>query len=139
MKDLRPYLDEYGFSEGRVVKNHWMDSEYVEMNCLGGTNYVNSSVITWRDEQLDWVKDFYLEHQEVIDFKYGDLDTFLFQALRKKLRYHPEYIAYSFNAKGVADLDYSIAMFNTSQGRGLELHEVDGPMRDLWVSYDVVD
>jgi hypothetical protein len=139
LKDLKPYFDEYGFSEGRFVKNHWMDHDYVEMNCLEGTNYVNSSIVTWKDDQLDWIRKFYLENREVVEFKYGDLDTFLFQALRKNLRYHPDHLAYSFNARRVAGRDYSVALFNTSQGRGLELHEVSGPMKELWVSYDVVD
>ena len=137
LRSLDSYLQEYGFSEGRFIKNHWMDEDYVEMNSDRGTNYVNSSVISWRDDQLDWVREFYLANRDVIEFKYRDLDTFLFQALRKKLKYHPHDLAYSFNA--VADRrDYAVVMFNTSQGRGVELHDAPDWIQRAWVGNESI-
>ncbi|CAB5221228.1 hypothetical protein UFOVP247_113 [uncultured Caudovirales phage] len=145
LKDITTYLDEYDFDEPRFVKNHWQNIDYAETHILEGMNYVNSSMITWKDDQLKFILDFYREHKEIIEFKYEDLDTFLFHALRKKLKFHPEGMVGSYAVErykraidGYRDYDYSVMMFNTSHGKGIELEDVDGEYRDLWVSYDMV-
>lgn len=137
LKGVDDYLEDYAFSEGRFVQNHWMNLDFAEVMKNFRTNYVNSSVVTWRDDQLQWIKKFYRDNRSVVEFCYGDLDTFLFQCLWRELKFHPKSLAYSYNSSGpVENLDYSIALFNTSQGRGVELHEVKGPLRELWTRYD---
>lgn len=139
LKDLSVYFKEYQFSEPRFIKNHWMHMDYVELSILDGTNYINSSIVTWKDDQLKYVLDFYNEHRDIIEFKYRDLDTFLFQTIRRTINFHPNDLVYSYNASEYEDHDYSAVMFNTSHGRGIELDRVTGPMKILWTGYDMVN
>jgi len=139
--DITSYLDDYGFFEPRFAVSsrvNGVDIPYVKMAPVffqHGMCYVNSSFVTWKDDQLKWIPEFYLRNKEIIDYKYKDLDTFLFHTVLKKMRFHPTDVIYSYNhEKGW--LDVPIVMFNTSHGRGVELH--DGPTwaQDLWKSYD---
>lgn len=135
LKDLYPYLKEYDFVEPRFTVNDQPDIDYksfADIHSQYGPNYVNSSFITWKEDQLVWLLEFYLEHQELINYMYEDLDTFLFHAVKKKLRYHPNEIIYSFNAYWKR-LDRSIVFFNTSHGRGVELHEAPEWAQRIWV------
>lgn len=139
-KDLYPYLFEYGFKEGRFLINDWADILYCEVEAKMGGCYINSSFVTWKDNQLKYVLDFYLKHKKTIEFKYEDLDTFLFQTMRKVLYYHPHKtaISYNFNNKYDEIKDIPIIMFNTSHGKnsGLELHQTKDWTAKLWRHYD---
>lgn len=139
-KDLYPYFKTYGFSEGRFIQNEWNHIEQSAIATRMGTCCLNSSFITWKDDQLKYVLDFFIEHQKIIEFKYGDLDTFLYQALRKKLNYHPPKMVMSYNyASENTNLDeYPILIFNTSHGKntGCELHQAADWVVKLWRQYD---
>ena len=139
-KDLYPYLANYNFKEGRFIINDWADPHYCEVEAKMGACYINSSFVTWKDTQLKYVLDFYLKYKKVIDFKYDDLDTFLFQAMRKRLHYHPYRTAMSYNFNNDYDEinDIPILMFNTSHAKnsGVELHQAQGWAAELWRKYD---
>ena len=139
-KDLYPYLVEYRFAEGRFLLNDWADPLYCEVEAKMGGCYINSSFVTWKDSQLKYVLDFYLKHKKTIEFKYDDLDTFLFQGMRKQLHYHPEKMAISYNFNSNYDeiKDIPILMFNTSHGKnsGIELHQAKDWTAELWRRYD---
>lgn len=140
-KNFYPYFEQYQFTEGRFLKNgDWCDVEYSELAARTGTCYINSSFVTWKDDQLKCVLDFYKEHKDIIEFKYEDLDTFLFQALRKNLHYHPYSAAMSYNYNSYREdiKDYLILLFNTSHGKhtGVELHSAADWVIDLWKKYD---
>lgn len=140
IKDLYPYLENYNFSEGRFLINDWEDLHYCEVEAKVGTCYINSSFVTWKEDQLKYVLDFYLKHKKVIDFKYEDLDTFLFQAMRKQIKYHPPRTAISYNVNKNFDEinDIPIIMFNTSHAKnsGTELHQAKDWPAKLWRRYD---
>lgn len=138
--DLATYFNEYAFHEPRfsISARVDLDHDYVDMApffALYGMCYVNSSFVTWKGEQLKWMIDFYLENKKIIDYKYKDLDTFLFHTLRRSMKFHPRSMVYSYNHEPYRK-DVPVVMFNTSHGRGVELH--DGPewAVDLWKSYD---
>ena len=143
INDLNIYLSNYDFTEGRFIKNYWNGIEYGEIFGKFGRNWINSSFVTWKQDQLLFIKDFYEENKKVIEFKYGDLDLFLFQCLRDKIKYHPKKIVYSYDGGAdEGDLhhykfreEYSIVLFNTSHGRGTELHNATGWVKDLWCKY----
>lgn len=139
--DITAYLDEYDFVEPRFAVSsrvHGIDVPYVKVAPIffqQGMCYVNSSFVTWKGDQLKWMPEFYLKNKAIIDYKYKDLDTFLFHTVLKKMFFHPQNMIYSFNhEKG--RLDVPIVMFNTSHGRGVELHEAPTWARDLWESFD---
>jgi hypothetical protein len=140
INDLNIYLSNYNFIEGRFIKNYWNGIELGKILSKYGRNWINSSFVTWKEDQLIYILDFYKKHKEVIEFKYGDLDFFLFQAIRDKLNYHPEKIIYSY-VDGADENDreqyvyrdnYSIVLFNTSHGRGVELHETTDWSKHIW-------
>ena len=140
--DLTAYFDEYHFEEPRfsISARPHTDVDYVKIAPVFkdyGTCYVNSSFVTWDGDQLKWLPEFYLKNKTIIDYKYKDLDTFLFHTVLRRLKFHPRSMIYSFNhEKGW--LDSPIVMFNTSHGRGVELHEGPTWARDLWESFDSV-
>ena len=143
INDLNIYLSKYNFTEGRFIKNYWNGIEYGEIFGKFGRNWINSSFVTWKQDQLLFIKDFYEENKKVIEFKYGDLDLFLFQCLRDKIKYHPKKIVYSYDDGADEDdlhhykfrEEYSILLFNTSHGRGTELHNATGWVKDLWCKH----
>jgi hypothetical protein len=142
--NLKRYLDEYDFCEPRFIQNYWNGIEYGNMLAKHGRNWVNSSFVTWKDDQLIYIKRFYEEHKDVIEYKFGDLDFWLFQLLRDRLHYHPEKIVYSYR-DGATEQDYgqyklredhSVVLFNTSHGYGTELHETVDWSQRLWTQFD---
>jgi len=138
LDSLTEYLDEYDFSEPRFTLSHKPNQNYplfADLFFQSGPNYVNSSFVTWRDGQLDWLREFFMENREIIEYKYLDLDTAIFQTCRKKLRFHPQSIIYSYNAYR-EKLNSKITYFNTSHGRGQELHEGPQWATDLWRGHD---
>jgi hypothetical protein len=136
LKDLSTYLT---FDEPRFIKNLWDDIVAGELLHKFGHCWINSSFVTWENDQLLFVKEFYQKNKEVIEFKYGDLDLFLFHGLRNKLNYHPENIVYSYvNNDPPYEYrpDHYIVLFNTSHGKGTELHEAGGWVDRLWKKFD---
>lgn len=141
-KDLYPYLKDYNFCEGRFIRNGWTSKEGSELAALLGACYINSSFITWKGDQLKYVLDFYNKHKKIIEFKYDDIDTFLFQCLRKKICFHPTELVSSYNAsQNYDDLkDFSLILFNTSHAHGteyaFELHQAKDWAIKLWKQFD---
>jgi len=144
INDLYPYLSSYNFTEGRFIKNYWNGIDYGEIFGKFGRNWLNSSFVTWKEDQLLFIKEFYELNKKAIEFKYGDLDLFLFQSLKDALNYHPKKIVYSYEDGADEDdlehrklrKEYSLVLFNTSHGRGTELHNADSWVKDMWCRYD---
>lgn len=141
LKDLKPYFDEYQFKEGRFIKNYWESIEGCRHQTFFGACWLNSSFVTWDGDQLDHVYQFYVDHKEAIEWKYQDLDWFLWNTILDDLNFHPPKIvyAYSFGAYHPDDMekykfrdDYLMAIFNTSHGEGVELDEADGWVKEYW-------
>lgn len=141
LNDLKPYFDQYNFTEGRFIKNYWEDIEGCLHLTFFGSCWLNSSFVTWNGDQLDHVYQFYIDNKDRIEWKYGDLDWFLWCTLLDKLYFHPPKTcyAYSFGAHYPDDMekykkrdDYLMTIFNTSHGEGKELHEADGWVAELW-------
>lgn len=144
INDLNIYLSKYNFTEGRFIKNYWNGIDYGEIFSKFGRNWLNSSFVTWKEDQLLFIKEFYELNKKAVEFKYGDLDLFLFQSLKDVLNYHPKKIVYSYEDGADEDdiehsklrKEYSIVLFNTSHGRGTELHNADSWVKDIWCKYD---
>lgn len=141
INDFKPYFDKYKFKEGRFIKNYWEDIEGCRHLAFFGACWLNSSFVTWNGDQLDFIYQFYEDNKDIIEWKYGDLDWFLWCALLDKLNFHPPKTcyAYSFGAHYPDDMekyikrdDYLMTIFNTSHGEGIELHEADGWAAELW-------
>ena len=138
--DITSYFKEYNFIEPRfsICARPHTDIDYMKAAPIFrdfGTCYVNSSFVTWTGDQLKWMIDFYMNNKKIIDYKYKDLDTFLFHTVLKEMKFHPRNMIYSFNHEKTR-LDSPIVMFNTSHGRGVELHEGPTWAKELWESYD---
>lgn len=144
INDLNIYLSEYNFSEGRFIKNYWNGIVFGEIFGKFGRNWFNSSFVTWKEDQLLFIKEFYELNKKAIEFKYEDLDLFLFQCLRDDIKYHPKNIIYSYDDGADENdtqrhkfrNDYSIVLFNTSHGRGTELHDASDWAKKIWHRYD---
>jgi hypothetical protein len=143
LKDFTDYLNEYAFIEPRFIKNHWADPDQCDAYFHKGACDINSSFITWKDDQLEPLYKFYIDNMKKINFLFSSFDKSLFGIFRDKLKYHPKNIvyAYNFGADHKDDMkpevlrnDYYFCLFNTSHGVGKELHEVDGWARSMWES-----
>jgi hypothetical protein len=141
LKDLKPYFEQYQFSEGRMIKNFWDEIEGGQHLSFFGSCWVNSSFVTWKEDQLDYLYQYFIDHKDIIEWKYEDLDFFLFNTIPHQIKYHPEKIvyAYNFGAYYPDDMekykyrpDYYISIFNTSHGEGFELHEANGWVKEFW-------
>jgi hypothetical protein len=143
-KDLVPYFEQYRFVEPRFVQNYWNNTEYNDIYAKYNNNYLNSSFVTWKDDQLDFILDYYDQYGHIISRKYHDLDQWLFQCLRNKLDFHPPGIvyAYSFGADYLkSDVaaekyrpEYYICSFHNSHGKGKTLDDtVSTWARNIWI------
>lgn len=144
--DLAEYFDQYKFTEGRFIYNYWSDRERELYTFHRGECYMNSSLFTWNDGQLDFLFEFYEKNKQAIEYKYKSIDMMVYYCFRHLLKYHPRKIvyAYSFGADNPTDMDlykyredYKICMFNTSHGSGVELDQADGWAKDLWLSREL--
>jgi hypothetical protein len=141
LKDLYPYFKEYNFCEPRLINTYWSDPVDAMRTVQICSCLINSSFVTWKDDQLQYLYDFYIKHKIIIDMKYDSIDIFYFHNFYNILKYHPKKMiySYSFGAEYPDDLEpkkfrdsYSIVLFNTSHGNGIELHETDDWSREYW-------
>jgi hypothetical protein len=146
LKDFTSYIKEYNFKEPRFIKNFWANAEQCDAYFHKGACDINSSFITWEDDQLEHLYKFYVDNSAKIRFLFKSFDKSLFGIFRDKLSYHPKNIVYTYNfgADYRNDLkteilrdDYYFCLFNTSHGVGKELHEAEGWAKNMWESYDV--
>ena len=147
-KDLYPYLSEYNFFEPRFVEPIWQDKKLKYENYHNNTCRVNSSFITWKDDQLHFIYEFYNKHKKLIEMKYGPAnssDRILFNLFYDILKFHPEGViySYSFGASHPYDLEiekyrteYYMCTFLTSHGTGTELHDAKPWAIEMWKRYD---
>lgn len=147
-KDLYPYLKEYDFCEPRFVEPIWQDKKFKYKNFHNNSCMVNSSFVTWKDDQLDFIYNFYIKNKKLIEIKYeltNSSDRILFNLFYDVLKFHPKNIiySYSFGATHPDDLEpekyrpeYYISTFLTSHGTGTELHDAKGWVKELWCRYD---
>jgi hypothetical protein len=145
--DLTQYFDEYDFCEPRIILNRWQDHSRVHNSYFVGDCFINSSFVTWKDDQLQWLYKLFTDNLDIIEYKYKSLDKFIFYSSFDKLNFHPENVvyAYSFGAKFPDDLeehkyrpDYKIALFHTSHKEGVELHDAEGWAKEMWCGYDSI-
>lgn len=142
-KDLAPYLDQYNFSEPRFIWNYWEDTSRLFRTHHRGDCMVNSSFVTWNNGQLDKLYDLFESNPKLFTYKFRSFDKFLHYCGNNLFGYHPRGIVYAYNygAEFPNDLQpnkfreqYSVVLFNTSHGQGVELHDCEGWARELWVS-----
>ena len=143
--DLYQYFKTYNFEEPRFIEPIWQNKEHVYRTYHQASCMVNSSLLTWKDDQLDYLYQFYINNKKIIENKYNSFDRFLFYNFYDKLKFHPKKIvyAYSFGALHPNDLEiekyrpeYDIAIFLTSHGTGTELHDANPWAIDMWKRYD---
>ena len=144
LRDLKEYFDEYNFSEPRFIKCAWQPPERIYESYYKGDCYVNSSFVTWTEDQLSWIPKKLSEVKDVVMYKIPSFDKFLFYTSRKKINFHPDNIVYGYSFGTVwPDIEpnlyrdgYFITLFHTSHNQGIELHQAEGWAKDLWMSYD---
>jgi hypothetical protein len=146
LKDFTDYLNDYDFKEPRFIKNYWADPDQCDAYFHKGACDINSSFITWQDDQLEDLYKFYIDNKKKINFLFTSFDKSLFGIFRDKLKYHPKNVvyAYNFGADYRDDMktevlrdNYYFCLFNTSHGIGKELHEAGGWANNLWKLNDV--
>jgi hypothetical protein len=145
MNDLTSYFDSYNFNELRFIKNYWANPAHSYTNFHKGACDINSSFVTWSGNQGEHIYRFFVDNHKKIDFLYRSLDKALFVMFREQLAYHPQNMIYSYNfgASFPDDLtvakkrdDYKVCLFNTSHGKGIELHYTTNWAKQMWESYD---
>lgn len=147
LKDLKPYFDQYNFLEPRFILNRWQDYSRIYTSYFTNDCFVNSSFVTWKDNQLGWLYDNFIKYKELVEFRYKSVDKYIFYSSFEKLFYHPPKMvyAYSFGAEFDSDMDkfkyrpeYNIVLFHTShkKPKGVELHEANDWAKKLWEKYD---
>lgn len=147
INDLTSYFDSYGFSEPRFILNRWQDHSRIYNSFFTNDCFINSSFVTWKDNQLEWLFDSFIDNLDIIEYRYKTVDKFIFYSSFDKISFHPPKFvyAYSFGAEYDNDLtpfeyrpDYSVVLFHTSHKKpeGVELHDADGWARNIWLSND---
>ncbi len=97
LKDFTSYIKEYNFVEPRFIKNYWANPEQCVAYFHKGACDINSSFITWKDNQLEPLYKFYIDNKKKINFLFKSFDKSLFGIFRDKLKYHPRNIVYAYN------------------------------------------
>lgn len=147
INDLERYFEEYDFSEPRFILNRWQNHSRIYTSFFSSDCFINSSFVTWRDNQLEWLYDEFMKFLPIIKYRYRTVDKFVFYRSFDKLKFHPEGMvyAYSFGAVNETDVEpykyrpeYSIVLFHTShkKPKGIELHDATGWAKEMWLSHD---
>lgn len=147
INDLEQYFEEYDFCEPRFILNRWQNYSRIYTSFFTGDCFINSSFVTWQDNQLEWLYDEFIKFLPIVEFRYRTVDKFVFYRSFDKLKFHPEGMvyAYSFGAMDGIDVEpykyrpeYSIVLFHTShkKPKGIELHDAFGWAKDMWLNYD---
>lgn len=144
LNNMTSYLKEYNFKEPRFIKNFWANQTQVNAYFHKGACDINSSFVTWKEDQFEYLYKFYIDNYEKINFLFKSFDKSLFGMFRDKLNYHPEKTVYAYNfgatnkdyMPAIFRKDYIICIFNTSHGVGKELHECDDWALETWETYD---
>ena len=142
--NITKYLDGC-FTEFRLIYNYWAPEDAVITHY--GHNYcvINSSFITWKDNQANHIFKFYKDNMSKISKVYWSLDHSMFYLQEGRYSCHPKGIVYTYNAgaswpddKDVGKYrdDYKICLFNNSHGVGFDINEVKGWAKTMWESYD---
>jgi hypothetical protein len=143
--DLYLYFKEYNFEEPRFLESLWQDKDHAYRTYHQASCMVNSSLLTWKNDQLNYLYQFYINNKEIIEYKYNSFDRFIFYNFYDKLKFHPRKVAYaySFGAEHPDDLepekyrnDYLMSIYLTSHGTGTELHDAQGWVKQMWEQYD---
>lgn len=144
--NLTEYLDKC-FVEFRLIKNYWQ-SDYADITHYGG-NYcsINSSFVTWKDEQASHIYDFYIKNLNKISRIYNSFDRSLYYLQEGKYAFHPKGIVYSYNGGAQHPNDrniglyrdaYKICIFNNSHGYGLDITNTKNWALEMWNNYDTL-
>lgn len=138
-EDLYPYLYQYNFNEPRFTESTWQDKDHVMETLHRASCLVNSSFVTWKDDQLNFLYEFYIKHKIIIEEKYNSFDRFLFANFYDILKYHEDNVVYSYSFDTESKKfkkDFLISIFLTSHGEGIELHDADEWAKEMWCRYD---
>ena len=138
-EDLYPYLYQYNFNEPRFTESTWQDKDHVMETLHRASCLVNSSFVTWKDDQLNFLYEFYIKHKIIIEEKYNSFDRFLFANFYDILKYHEDNVVYSYSFDKEPKKfkkDFLISIFLTSHGEGIELHDADEWAKEMWCRYD---
>lgn len=142
--NLTNYLSKC-FKDYRLIKNYWLPpsaliTHYGHFYCN-----LNSSFVTWADDQANHIFNFYKNNIQKISKIYCSFDRSMFYLLENQYSYHPENVIYSYNdgAHWSNDLEiakyrpnYKICLFNNSHGNGMDLSDTKGWAKQMWESYD---
>lgn len=133
------------YNQLTVIKNYWGDNHVDELFPNYGRCYINTSIMLWKDNDLAVLQDIYHHYKDLIDYKYADLDTWMFHhpRLLNVFDYIDPGIVYSYvNGADPSDRfsmrrrpEYKVVLFNTSHGRGVELDEATGWPSDVWKQF----
>jgi len=141
--DITEYLNSYNFYEPRIIKNYWNYENHKKTAYGDSWCDINSSFVTWKDNQLDGVFNFYQKNIDKISKVYDSFDKSLYYLQENEYSFHPRKLVYSYNsgAEYPNDLkvatfrpDYKICIFNNSHGIGLDISDTKHWARDLWES-----
>lgn len=137
--NLYPYLLKYNFCEPRFAKASWQNKENVMKTTHNASCLVNSSFVTWKDDQLDFLYKFYIKYKIIVEKKYNSFDRSLFANFYDILKYHKDNLIYSYSFDDEPKTfkkNALICIFLTSHGEGIELHDADGWAKEMWCRYD---
>lgn len=135
------------FTELRLIKNYWQP-DYSEIINYGG-NYcsINSSFVTWKDDQAAHIYDFYIKNIDKISRIYNSFDRSLYYLQEDKYSFHPRGLVYSYNGGasypddrsiGLFRESYKICIFNNSHGFGMDITNAHNWPVDMWKQYDTL-
>jgi hypothetical protein len=144
--NLTEYLNEC-FTEFRLIKNYWQP-DYADITHYGG-NYcsINSSFVTWKDDQATHIYDFYMKNLNKISRVYNSFDRSLYYLQDGQYAFHPKGIVYSYNggahypddrSVGLYRDSYKICIFNNSHGYGMDINNTKNWALSMWKKYDTL-
>ena len=122
-------------SSPQLIHNNWKDLSKVKAFHYKGVCPINSSFLSFPANSLTHIYNNILLNKDKINFQFKSFDKLLYYNYNKHFTQHDHITSQLYNS-GYKRMNTTLTLFNTSHGKGTELHLSDDETVKYWTGFD---